>query len=286
MSPEQRWQLRTRELSFLHGPAIMGIVNVTPDSFSDGGRYFSVELAVEHGLKLAAEGAHILDIGGESTRPYSQSVSQQEEIDRVIPVIVALAEQVQIPISVDTSKACVAREAIAAGAEIVNDVTGLQGDPDMQSVVAESNVGLCVMHMQGTPQTMQDSPHYENVVEEIYDYLQQRDQQLVQFGIDPKRICLDPGLGFGKTTAHNLELLSKADRFLELGRPILIGHSRKGFVGKIIGDARRDRDAGTLGISLALVSKGIQVLRVHDVASTIDALSGFKACIAETSGIT
>jgi dihydropteroate synthase len=278
MSTSKRWQLRTRQLSFESAPAVMGIINVTPDSFSDGGRFFSIELAVEHGLRMAEAGAHILDVGGESTRPYSQPVSESDEIKRVVPVIAALAAQVAIPISVDTSKAKVAREAIEAGAEIVNDVTGLEGDSMMLPLVVESKVGLCVMHMQGTPQTMQDSPQYNDVVAEIFRYLQLRDETLVEAGIAPERICLDPGIGFGKTTAHNIELIQNAEKFLKLGRPILIGHSRKGFIGKLIGDAQRSRDAGTLGISLAMAAKGIQVIRVHDVASTVDALAGFRAC--------
>ena len=185
----------------------MGIVNVTPDSFSDGGKFHRHDLAVEQGVRLAAAGAAILDIGGESTRPYSQPVDQAEELDRVVPVIESLAKQVSIPISVDTSKAAVARAAVAAGAEMINDVTGLTGDPEMEQVAKETEAGVCVMHMQGSPQTMQDNPSYENVVGEIFDYLAGRKQSLVEFGIDQQRICLDPGIGFGKTHQHNFELV-------------------------------------------------------------------------------
>jgi dihydropteroate synthase len=272
------WQLRTRTVSFVDRPAVMGIVNVTPDSFSDGGRFFSSQLATEHALRLVEAGADILDIGGESTRPYSDPVTVDEELRRVMPVVEALVGRVSIPISVDTSKAQIAQAAIEAGVEIINDVTGLEADPAMSAVVAKAQVGVCAMHMQGTPQTMQDAPQYDDVVEDIFRYLQQRDAVLQACGIDPKRICLDPGIGFGKTTEHNLQLLRSAERFLALQRPILIGHSRKGFIGKMIGDKQRSRDAGTLGISLAMASKGIHVLRVHDVAGTVDALACYRSC--------
>lgn len=272
------WQLRTRYLSLERGPAIMGIVNVTPDSFSDGGRFFSPALAVDHALRLEDAGADILDIGGESTRPYSMPVGADDELSRIVPVIEQLANRVSIPLSIDTSKASVAQAAIDLGVEIVNDVTGLTGDPEMLEVVRQSSVGVCAMHMQGTPQTMQDNPSYEDVVGDIFQYLQERDVALLEAGIQPERICLDPGIGFGKTHEHNLALLQSAERFLDLGRPILIGHSRKGFVGKLIGDKQRNRDAGTLGISLAMAYKGIQVIRVHEVAATVDALACFRAC--------
>ncbi|MEZ6135252.1 MAG: dihydropteroate synthase [Pirellulaceae bacterium] len=272
-----RWELRTRTLQFGRLPAIMGIVNVTPDSFSDGGKFFTPDLAVQHALQLAAAGADILDIGGESTRPFSATVSVDDELDRVMPVIQALRGQVSIPISIDTSKSEVAQAAIEAGAEIINDVTGLSGDPNMVHIAAEAGVGVCAMHMQGTPKTMQNNPTYENLLVEITDYLASRDAQLISAGIAPQRVCLDPGIGFGKTHEHNLELVRYAERFLQLGRPILIGHSRKAFIGKLIGDSASDRTAGTLGLSLALASKGIQVLRVHDVKSTREALQCFFA---------
>jgi dihydropteroate synthase len=260
------------------GPLVMGILNVTPDSFSDGGRHLACEAAVAAALAMEADGADILDIGGESTRPYSDPVSAEEELRRVVPVIERLREKLRIPISIDTSKASVASAAIAAGAEIINDVTGLEGDAKMVEVAAQSGVGVCVMHMQGTPQTMQDDPCYENVVEEIADYLRQRLDWCVARGIDASKICLDPGVGFGKTHEHNLELVRSVARFGRLGRPILIGHSRKGFVGKVLGDKTVDRDAGTLGVTLAVAAQGASVVRVHAVRPTVEALRLFHAC--------
>ena len=232
---------------------------------------------MEHALQLVTDGAGILDIGGESTRPYSDPVGLQQELDRVIPVIEQVARQTDVPISIDTSKAEVARAAIEAGAEIINDVTGLEGDPQMIEVARQSAAGICAMHMQGTPQTMQDNPVYEDVVEDIYRYLGQRRDVLVQAGIAIEKICLDPGIGFGKSHEHNLELLKNAARFHETGCPILVGHSRKGFIGKILGDTGSDRTAGTLGVSLAMAAAGIQIIRVHDVKPTVDALKLFRA---------
>jgi len=226
---------------------------------------------------MQADGADIIDIGGESTRPYSDPVDTGTETSRVIPVIQQLAGQLTIPISIDTSKAEVARAAIDAGAEIINDVTGLEGDPAMGDVAAQEAVGVCVMHMQGTPQTMQDDPQYDNVVEQIYDYLIQRRDYCVGLGIEPNRICLDPGIGFGKTHDQNLELIRATEKFAQIGSPLLIGHSRKGFIAKILGDKEADRTAATLGVSLALTAAGADVLRVHDVKPTVDALRLFKA---------
>ena len=277
------WQLATRQLDCRvaqngAGPLVMGILNVTPDSFSDGGRHSTIEDAIAVAIQMEADGADIVDIGGESTRPYSDPVSTDEEIRRVLPVIEGLRDRIKIPISIDTSKAAVARAALEAGAEIINDVTGLEGDPEMCGVAIESKAGVCVMHMQGTPQTMQDDPRYTNVVDEIADYLQQRFDWCIQQGIDPMRVCLDPGIGFGKTHEHNLELVRNVSRFVDLGRPVLIGHSRKGFIGKVLGDKTVDRDAGTLGISLAMAVAGAAVIRVHAVRMTVDALRLFHAC--------
>ena len=255
----------------------MGIVNVTPDSFSDGGKYHTTDLAIDHALQLVADGADILDIGGESTRPYSSPVSLEDEIDRVIPVISKLAAQTNVPISVDTSKAKVARLAIDAGAEIINDVTGLEGDDEMLSVAVETGAGVCAMHMQGNPQTMQDHPDYDDVVAEIHAYLCRRKIALLDAGIELEKICLDPGIGFGKTHEHNFELLNSCERFHDLACPLLIGHSRKGFIGKAIGDKAVNRDPGTLAITLMLASKAIQVVRVHEVAATRQALTVFDA---------
>ncbi len=250
----------------------MGIVNVTPDSFSDGGRYDSVDAAVAHGLQLVADGADILDVGGESTRPYATPVPADEELRRVAEVVRRLAAASGVPVSIDTSKAAVARRAIELGAEIINDVTGLQGDADMLEVAHSSGAGICAMHMRGTPQTMQDEPRYDDVVSEIHSYLAARRDALLAAGIPLERICLDPGIGFGKTHAHNRELMAHAARFLDLGTPILVGHSRKGFIGKSIEQAlgrpatRDEIDAATAEMARDLAAAGIQIVRVHAVA--------------------
>jgi dihydropteroate synthase len=257
----------------------MGIVNVTPDSFSDGGRHAEVEAAVAHGLALVADGADILDVGGESTRPFSEPVTAEAEWRRVGEVVRRLARESGVPVSIDTSKAVVAARALEAGAEIVNDVTGLEGDPDMIRVAVESGAGVCAMHMQGTPQTMQVAPRYADVVAEIHDYLRRRRDALVAAGIPLDKICLDPGIGFGKTHEHNLTLLAEAGRFLDLGVPILVGHSRKGFIGKAIERAlgrpatEAERDAGTAGAACRLARAGIQVVRVHAVSVVRAALA-------------
>jgi dihydropteroate synthase len=263
-------------------PLIMGIVNVTPDSFSDGGKFFSVDAAVARAVQLAADGADMLDIGGESTRPYSDPVTADEELRRVLPVIRKLAGQLQIPISIDTSKASVARAAIDAGAEIINDVTGLEGDPDMVRLAAGSGTGVCAMHMQGTPQTMQDDPKYEDVVAEVLEYLRQRRDTLVAAGVRPDRICLDPGIGFGKTHEHNITLMSHCYEFHSLGCPLLVGHSRKGFLGRLIGDKEADRTHATVGAALGLAVQGVQIVRVHDVRPVREALLAFEAAAGLT----
>lgn len=265
-------RLKTQTLSFARTPKLMAIVNVTPDSFSDGGNFLSVDRAVEHAMQLVHDGADILDIGGESTRPYSQPVSAAEEADRVLPVIEAIVRETKIPVSIDTSKASVAAAAVAAGAEMINDVTGLTGDPEMLAVAAKTKAGICAMHMQGNPQTMQDDPQYSDVVEDILDYLRQRDAALLSGGIEAARICLDPGIGFGKSHQHNIELLRRAEAFLVLQRPILIGHSRKGFIGKLIGDKQAERDSGSLAVSLLMAQKGMHILRLHEIAATRRAL--------------
>jgi dihydropteroate synthase len=281
------WQLRTVRLPLPGGdgairrPLVMGIVNVTPDSFSDGGRYAGVEAAVARGLALVAEGADILDVGGESTRPYSVSVSADEELRRVGEVVRQLAVRAGVPVSIDTSKATVAARAVERGAEIINDVTGLEGDPDMLRVAVESRAGICAMHMQGTPQTMQVDPRYDDVVGEIHAYLSRRRDSLLAAGISLDRICLDPGIGFGKTHAHNLELMARAGEFLDLGVPILVGHSRKGFIGKSLEQALgrsaslEERDGGTAGSACGLAAAGIQIVRVHAVGLVRSALELF-----------
>jgi dihydropteroate synthase len=272
-----RWKLRTRTLSFSGRPLLMGIVNVTPDSFSDGGSFAEPRAAIDHALELAAAGADLLDIGGESTRPGAQPVNVTEELRRVLPVVAGLREQTGVPLSVDTSKATVAAEAIAAGCEIINDVTALSHDPDMFHVARDTHAGLVAMHMQGTPQTMQLGPTYVDVVEEVRAYLAARRDALVAAGIDRERICLDPGIGFGKTVAHNLALLAASQRFHELGCPVLVGPSRKRFIAEVCRDPDADRTAGTIGVSCWLASQGIQVLRVHDVSAVRQALMLYEA---------
>ena len=255
----------------------MGIVNVTPDSFSDGGHFFTVRAAVDQGLRLEDEGADLLDIGGESTRPYATPVALDEELRRVLPVVEQLAARISIPMSIDTSKARVANEALEAGAEVINDVTGLEGDADMLKVAVRSEAGVCAMHMQGTPQTMQDAPSYVDVVAEIGEYLGLRRDGLLAAGISRDRIALDPGIGFGKSHQHNLTLLAHCDRFHELGCPLLVGHSRKGLIAKVLQDKQTNRTAGSVGVALSLARQGVQVLRVHDVAPTRQALTLFAA---------
>jgi dihydropteroate synthase len=257
----------------------MGILNLTPDSFSDGGRFYAVQSAVDQAKRLEDQGADILDIGGESTRPYSEIVSQADELARVVPVLERLQGRIGIPISIDTTKAIVAAAAIELGAEIINDVSGLELDSEMIEVARSRQVGVCAMHMQGTPQTMQDDPVYSDVVADVLGYLRSRDRWLVEQGIAPEKICLDPGIGFGKTHAHNLEMLQKANAFHATGRPILVGHSRKGFIAKVLGNKDLDRCFGTVGVSLALALHRIQILRVHDVLANKQALQLFSASL-------
>lgn len=255
----------------------MGILNVTPDSFSDGGQHLDASNAVEAAIRMESEGADIIDVGGESTRPYSDPIEAQQELDRVIPVVEGLSGRISIPISIDTSKSVVAAAAVAAGAEIINDVSGLEGDPEMSATVCKLGVGVCLMHMRGNPQTMQDDPQYVDVVDEVHSYLVARREFCESIGIKLERICIDPGIGFGKTHQHNLELLRATRRFAQIGSPLLIGHSRKGFIGKVLADKEADRTAGTLGVSLAVAAAGASVIRVHDVKPTVDALTLFEA---------
>ena len=276
--PASSWKLRTRTLAVERIPLLMGILNVTPDSFSDGGRYFDSGRAVEHGLRLAAAGADLLDVGGESTRPGSEPVDAGEELRRVLPVIEALRRQTDVPISVDTYRAVVAERSLAAGAETVNDVTALSADPDMAALTARSGCGVCAMHMRGTPRNMQQNPLYQDVVGEVFDYLRQRRDALLAAGVEQARIALDPGIGFGKTTEHNLALLTHMGRFHALGCCLLVGPSRKRFIGDVLGDVEADRTAGTIGVALALARQGVQVLRVHDVAPVRQALLLCQAC--------
>ena len=271
------WQLRARRLEFGSRPLLMGIVNVTPDSFSDGGEFFDPSRAIDHGLRLIEEGADLLDIGGESTRPYSTPVSVEEEMRRVVPVIEGLSQRTAAILSIDTSKAAVAQAALDAGAEIINDITGLLGDSAMVSLAASSKAGVCAMHMQGTPQTMQDNPHYVDVVRDIFAWLAARRDVLLAAGVESSRLCLDPGVGFGKTHQHNLDLVAGCGEFHALGAPLLVGASRKGFIGKVLRDKETPRAFGSVGVALTLARHGVQVLRVHDVAATRQALLLFEA---------
>ncbi len=254
--------------------AVMGVVNVTPDSFSDGGLFLDAGAAVQHGLELAAEGAAILDIGGESTRPRAEPVSAEEELRRVLPVIEGLAGAgTGAQVSIDTSKAEVASAAIAAGATLVNDVTAFRGDPSMASAVAGAGVECCLMHMLGEPRTMQDDPHYDDVVGEVKAFLEERLAFAVAAGVAEDRVMLDPGIGFGKTAAHNLELLRRLDELVAIGRPIVIGTSRKSFLGRITGrDDPAQRLPGTIATNVIAYERGARVFRVHDVSPVHDAL--------------
>lgn len=258
-------------------PLIMGIVNVTPDSFSDGGRFLGVDEAIRHGRQLAAEGAQILDIGGESTRPGAAPVSSDEEIDRIVPVIRALAQE-GFCVSADTRHADVMRAALEAGASIINDISALEGDPDSLHVVAASRASVVLMHMRGTPADMQIAPDYEDPPREIRDYLAGRIEACLAAGIGRDRISIDPGIGFGKTLDHNLALLAHLDLFQSLGVPVLLGVSRKSFIGALDGNAPPQRRlAGSIAAALAGIDRGVQILRVHDVAETAQAVAVWHA---------
>jgi len=252
------------------------VVNVTPDSFSDGGAFLHPQAAIAEARGMIEEGAAIVDIGGESTRPGSQAVSLDEELRRIEPVLAALADA---RISVDTSKAEVARRAVEGGAELINDVTALRGDPELAEVVAGSDAYLCLMHMLGEPRTMQDDPRYEDVVSEVKAFLEERLEFATEAGIDEERICVDPGIGFGKTVAHNLELLARLDEIVALGRPVLVGASRKRFLGRLLGDAEALTGTVSAGVAVAVLAyeRGASIFRVHDVREHVEALAAARA---------
>jgi dihydropteroate synthase len=283
-SSHRVWRIGSLTWSPRDLPRLFGIVNVTPDSFSDGGKFIAPRSAVDHALRLVEDGADVLDIGGESTRPGSDAVSVDEELRRVIPVIERLASQTRAPISIDTSKSQVAREALQAGASIVNDISGLTFDPQMPEVCAASDCGVLVMHIRGTPKTMQLDPRYGDVVQEVTDHLHDRVRALVEVGIAPERVLLDPGIGFGKTPQHNRDLLRGLSGLQSFGRPVLIGHSRKRFISKIVGHPLEEREAGTVGVSIAAAQLGADYLRVHDIQMTRDALLAWSA-IVNSSGL-
>jgi len=258
----------------------MGVLNITPDSFSDGGKFFAHEEAVEGGLRMAAEGADIIDVGGESTRPGSEPIPLEEELQRVIPVIQMLREKIDIPISIDTSKAQVARAAIRAGAAMVNDITGGRGDAAMFSVVAETKSGFIIMHMQGNPRTMQIEPRYADVVAEVTDFFRQQYQPAIECGVDPMAIAFDPGIGFGKTLMHNLELLAHLENLRVHERPLVVGVSRKNFLTQLTGAPEMaGRLAPTLALTSLLRARGADVFRVHDVKENADALRVTEAVL-------
>ena len=261
-----------RLASDLATPCVMGVLNVTPDSFSDGGLFVHPEAAVRQGVAMAAEGAAIVDVGGESTRPGSDPVSVEQEIDRVVPIVEALRGKVAARISVDTSKAEVARRALAAGAAIVNDVTALRDDPARAGVVADAGCPVCLMHMLGAPKTMQDDPRYGDVVDEVLRFLEERLAFAVAHGVAEEQVLLDPGIGFGKTLEHNLLLLRHIERFVALGRPVVLGASRKRFLGAILDAEPQDRLFGTVATTVMGALAGAAVFRVHDVRPNVEAL--------------
>jgi dihydropteroate synthase len=274
------WKIAGRTVDLSEHAVIMGVLNVTPDSFSDGGEFFTAGKAIEQGKRMAAEGAQIIDVGGESTRPGAEAVSAEEELARVVPVIAQLRETVSAMISIDTSKADVARAALEAGASIINDVTGGRSDPRMMPLVAESGAGFILMHMQGTPRTMQAAPHYEDVVSEVANFFRQQYARALECGIDSMAIAFDPGIGFGKTVGHNLSLLANLARLRMEERPIVVGVSRKSSLGKMIGsDAMSDRLAPTIAFTAMLRERGANVLRVHDVKENVAALRATEALL-------
>ena len=281
---ERIWKIGERVFNLSQKGLIMGVLNVTPDSFSDGGKFLALEKAIEHGMKMALEGADIIDVGGESTRPGAEPVAAAEELRRVIPVIEKLRAKVDVPISIDTSKAKVALAAIQVGASIVNDITGGRGDNTMLPLVAETSSAFIIMHMQGTPKTMQNRPRYSDVVSEIADFFLQQYTRAIGCNIDPMAIAFDPGIGFGKTLEHNLKVLAQLERLRTHDRPLVVGVSRKSFLGNVV-DSREigDRLAPAVALTSLLRGRGADVFRVHDVKENAAALRITEA-ILERAG--
>ena len=271
------WRCRQRTID-LTLPVVMGILNVTPDSFSDAGRYAGLEAALERARQIVAEGAGIIDVGGQSTRPGALAVQESVEIARVVPVIEGIAASCDVAISIDSSKPGVMRAAVAAGACIINDVYALR-EPGARAVAAETQVGVCLMHMQGEPRTMQDSPHYNDVVGEVMEFLAQECRACIEAGVASDAIALDPGFGFGKNLEHNLTLLRELPRLAALGAPLLVGVSRKSVIGKILGKSVNDRLYGGLGLAALAVVKGARIIRTHDVGPTVDAVRSVSAVL-------
>jgi dihydropteroate synthase len=279
----RQWKIDDRIFDLSRQGLIMGILNVTPNSFSDGGRFFTLKKAVEHGLRMAAEGAQIIDVGGESTRPGAEPVGAKEELRRVIPVVEQLRLKIDSAISIDTSKAQVARAAIQVGASIVNDVTGGRGDAEIMPLVAETKSAFIIMHMQGNPRTMQVEPRYVDVVVEVVDFFRQQYARALECGIDPMVIAFDPGIGFGKTLQHNLELLARLDELRVHDRPLVIGVSRKSFLAKLTGSSGiSDRLAPAAALTSLLRVRGADVFRVHDVKENVNALRVTEAILQRT----
>ena len=280
----RHWKIVERVFDLSRQGLIMGVLNVTPDSFSDGGKFLTTEKAVEHGMQMAAEGADLIDVGGESTRPGAEPVAAEEELHRVIPVIEKLRPKIHIPISIDTSKAQVARAAIETGASIVNDVTGGRGDEEMLPLVAETKSAFIIMHMQGNPRTMQLEPRYADVASEVADFFRQQYARAIECGSDPMAIAFDPGIGFGKTLEHNLELLAQLEKIRVHDRPLVIGVSRKGFLAKLIGAPEMEARLGpTLALTSLLRSRGADVFRVHDVKENATALRVTEAILQKAT---
>jgi dihydropteroate synthase len=280
MMNRREWKIGGRVIDLSRRGMIMGVLNVTPDSFSDGGKFFDRDSAVAHAVQLASEGADIIDVGGESTRPGSEPISPNEELGRVIPVIEQLARKIDKLISIDTSKAAVAEAALKAGASIVNDVTGGRGDAEMMSLVARHNCGFIIMHMQGEPRTMQKAPRYDDVVVEVRDFFRQQFARALECGVDAMTLAFDPGIGFGKTLDHNLDLLANLAQLRVEDRPIVIGVSRKSSLGKLVGsDAMQDRHAATVALTGLLRGRGGDVFRVHDVKDNVRALRAAEAIL-------
>jgi dihydropteroate synthase len=274
------WKIGERVFDVSRQGLIMGVLNVTPDSFSDGGKFLALEKPIEHGLRMAAEGADIVDVGGESTRPGAEPVAAGEELRRVIPVVEQLRAKIDVPISIDTSKAEVACASIQAGASIVNDVTGGRGDKEMLPLIAETKSALVIMHMQGTPQTMQIEPRYDDVISEVADFFRQQHQRALECGIDPMAIAFDPGIGFGKTLEHNLALIANLEALRVHERPLVIGVSRKSFLAKLIGSTdMSDRLAPAVALISLLRARGADVFRVHDVKENANALHVTEAIL-------
>ena len=277
------WKVGERVFNVSRQGLIMGVLNVTPDSFADGGNFFAAEKAIEHGVRMAAEGADIIDIGGESSRPGAEPVAAGEELRRVIPVIEKLRAKIDVPVSIDTSKAEVARAAIHAGASVVNDVTGGRGDEGMLPLIAETKLAFIIMHMQGTPRTMQNRPQYEDVVSEVADFFRQQYARAIGYDIDPMAIAFDPGIGFGKTLDHNLELLAQLERLRANDRPLVVGVSRKSFLGKLATSPEmKDRLAPAVALTALLRVRGADVFRVHDVKENVSALRVTEAILGRT----